>query len=424
MMKNYDVIIIGGGLAGLTASIYLAREGKSVLIVEKGKELGGRANTLNKNGLKFNLGPHGLFQKGAAIRILKELGIHPNGKVADISGYAVYKNKLGKLPFSFTSFLFSNSLTWKGKKEFMHFMSLIQKADLQLFYNISFTDWVNKQFQDEKMKRLLLAFGRLVTYSNDLSSLSVSTVLKLSQAGKVIYIDGGWNSIVNALQTKARQLGVEIETNKNVKMIDHDQIVKSISLSDGTEIKANSVLVTSSPKELYSMVKNADKTSVREFNKLIAVRAACLDIALKNLPNPSCNFALGIDEPLYYSNHSHSAYLSDHGEHVIHLVKYQSIAEVNDPKHDKTELLDLLDRLQPGWNKEVVYQRFLPNIIVANSLPTIENGGLEARPSPIVSDIKGLFIAGDWVGQEGALANASLASAKQAAICILRSNHS
>ena len=35
MKKNYDVIIVGGGLAGLTAAILLSRQKKKVLVVEK-----------------------------------------------------------------------------------------------------------------------------------------------------------------------------------------------------------------------------------------------------------------------------------------------------------------------------------------------------------------------------------------------------
>ena len=42
-MKKYDVIIIGGGFAGIGAAISAAREGVKVLLVEKGNSLGGAA---------------------------------------------------------------------------------------------------------------------------------------------------------------------------------------------------------------------------------------------------------------------------------------------------------------------------------------------------------------------------------------------
>ncbi|MBQ6036313.1 MAG: NAD(P)/FAD-dependent oxidoreductase, partial [Lachnospiraceae bacterium] len=34
-MQTYDIIIVGGGPAGLTAAIYARRNGKSVLLLEK-----------------------------------------------------------------------------------------------------------------------------------------------------------------------------------------------------------------------------------------------------------------------------------------------------------------------------------------------------------------------------------------------------
>jgi len=46
--KTWDCVIIGGGIAGLTASIYLAQAGKSVLVLEKSNKLGGRGKTTKK----------------------------------------------------------------------------------------------------------------------------------------------------------------------------------------------------------------------------------------------------------------------------------------------------------------------------------------------------------------------------------------
>lgn len=47
MNKVYDVLIIGGGVAGMSAAVYTKRSGKSVAMIEK-NTLGGTTATLNK----------------------------------------------------------------------------------------------------------------------------------------------------------------------------------------------------------------------------------------------------------------------------------------------------------------------------------------------------------------------------------------
>jgi hypothetical protein len=54
--KSYDVVIVGGGLAGLSAAVYLTDRGKTVLLLEKEKELGGLAAGVTLNGLRFDRG--------------------------------------------------------------------------------------------------------------------------------------------------------------------------------------------------------------------------------------------------------------------------------------------------------------------------------------------------------------------------------
>ena len=42
---HYDVIVVGGGIAGVCASVASARQGLSVLLIEKGVNLGGLATS-------------------------------------------------------------------------------------------------------------------------------------------------------------------------------------------------------------------------------------------------------------------------------------------------------------------------------------------------------------------------------------------
>jgi len=74
-----------------------------------------------------------------------------------------------------------------------------------------------------------------------------------------------------------------------------------------------------------------------------------------------------------------------------------------------------MDLVQPGWRSVVVERRYLPSITVSHALVSAKGGGFGGRPGPAIPGINGLFVAGDWVGSQGLLLDASVASAKQAA---------
>src|ERR1700743_3081295 len=50
-MAEYDVVVIGAGLGGLTAGAILAREGRKVLIVERSNSVGGAASSYKSGDL-------------------------------------------------------------------------------------------------------------------------------------------------------------------------------------------------------------------------------------------------------------------------------------------------------------------------------------------------------------------------------------
>ena len=76
MAENYyDTVVVGGGIAGLTATVYLARAGKKVLLIEKNDVCGGLVNTFSHNGFKFDAGVRALLDAGIIYTMLKDLNI-------------------------------------------------------------------------------------------------------------------------------------------------------------------------------------------------------------------------------------------------------------------------------------------------------------------------------------------------------------
>lgn len=72
---TYDVIIVGGGMAGLTAAAFLAKAGLKVLLCEKEKKVGGLVNSFDYQGFVFDGGIRGIENSGIIHPMLQQLGI-------------------------------------------------------------------------------------------------------------------------------------------------------------------------------------------------------------------------------------------------------------------------------------------------------------------------------------------------------------
>jgi all-trans-retinol 13,14-reductase len=78
---KYDIIIIGGGLGGLTAGAKLAKEGKSVLLIEQHSKPGGCATTFSRHDFILEVGLHemdGPSPRDMKNRIFSELDVFGN----------------------------------------------------------------------------------------------------------------------------------------------------------------------------------------------------------------------------------------------------------------------------------------------------------------------------------------------------------
>ncbi|MCU1349378.1 MAG: putative dehydrogenase [Acidobacteria bacterium] len=447
MSKN--VVIVGGGIAGLAASIFLARGGRSVTIFDRRRALGGRAVTHLRTGFRFNLGPHALYRAGVGAQVYRDLGVPVVGGKVKSSGEVIYKGERYRLPAGPFSLLATGFLSARAKIEGSALLLRLWRIDpRRAGGDMTAREWLDANVSNERLREYVEALMRLATYSADTDRQSAAAALaqvRLAMRG-VLYIDEGWQKLVDALHSHAVAAGVNFVTSMRIVRVEHDGAVQGVELggleledrndtqslalpdlagdgASGTRIPAGTVILAVDPGTASELTGGAVGVDGAR-----AVIAACLDVGLSKLPASKPLFALGIDQPLYYSVHSAYAQLTPRNGALIHLARYRkepaTVTAELDPdgavrrratvSEDEQQLESLLDDLQPGWRDLLVHRRFLPSMTVTNALS--EPG----RPRPTVqTPIRGLYLAGDWVGSEGQLSDAALASARAAAKAIL-----
>jgi phytoene dehydrogenase-like protein len=414
-------VVVGGGVAGLIAAIRLAQANPNfrVEIYEKGETLGGRARTTHRDAVQFNQGPHALYLAGAAYRSLKELGVtirgkQPNPPVQELirAGHAY------KLPLSLTNILLTRGLSFRAKLEILKFLKALPTLDWSLRQGLTVSDWLTQTFRTQDIRDFVRLLIRLTSYSNHPERQSAGVAIRQMQAGMagVLYLDGGWQSLVDQLVEMATAAGVAIRSHANVSRIEiEDGRAIGIVLKDGERIAADVVIAATTLQQADQLIPAEYAASIHHrAATTVPARTACLDIALTAVPRPRAAFALGFNEPLYLSNHSLSARLADRAS-VFHAAWY--LGEDEEGTAMRTRIENALDLVQPGWRNVTTALRFLPNMIAASAVDDAASGGYVGRPSVTVDDVAGLFVCGDWVGDEGCLVDASAASAEKAAKC-------
>lgn len=422
--ESYDVAVIGAGLGGLIATALLAQRDKRVLLVEQRGEPGGRAASQVRREFIFNQGAHALYQGGPAAKTLEELKVDYSGSYPADDLKALSGGKIEQLPAGLLSLLSTKLLRFKSKLELVRFLATVGFIKTDGLDAVSSGEWWKRQFTQPDAMALVEALGRVTTYCNAPESFSAAALvrqLQLATKGGVRYLDGGWQTLVDCLMTRLYVMdNVETSFGSGVKVAIKDGTAIGVQYAPGRIKHAKSVLVTAGPGVVTSMAGGESAYLTSKCKELVPIKAACLDVALSELPNRDCKFLLDIDTPRYFSVHSEYARLvPENGGALIHTMYYLKPGEQSDAKASRTVLEELLEIAQPGWKQYLVDTKFLPDMTVAFGYPDIRTGGFGGRPDPVVPDVKNLYIAGDWVGPSNMLFDATVNSVRLAVDAIL-----
>jgi phytoene dehydrogenase-like protein len=410
-MSTKPHIVAGGGLAGLTAALDLARRGSSVTLLEQTGHLGGRAATLVENGFYLNWGPHALYAGGEAYRTFEEWKIPFSGHAPRLGrrgAFAVHGGRLHRFPATPAALLQTSAFRIVEKPAAALGLRKLLTADPATAHGITAAEWIARHLPSRTVGQFAAALIRVSTYCADLDLMTAEAALRqvqLGARGGVRYLDGGWQTLVEGLRAACEAAGVRIETGAVVARVEPG----TIHLSGGRTIAHGGAILAVSPPV-------CERLTDKPLPNLDPIRAACLDLGLRRPPDGAARFALGMDCSFYLSAHSAWARLiaegsAPEGATLVHVAKYLRQKE----RADRRELEAFADLAMPGWRNELLTARFLPEMTVSHAV-----AARQGRPDVDALGMDDVRIAGDWVGPEGMLADAAVSSARRAVRSLLQ----
>ena len=397
MENHFDVVVVGAGLAGLAAAATTVRGGARTVVLEAHRP-GGRARTTQRDGFTLNLGGHALYCNGSGRRVLADLGVEPAGSAPPLGRYTgSVDGTLHLLPTGPGSLVRSSLLGVRSKVQLGGLLARLPRMSSAELAGRSVRAWLDEVGLRPDADALMIALIRLGTYCPDVDHFGADAALaqlQIAASGGVHYLHGGWSPLTDALGQ-----GTEVRSLTPVRTLEPAAGQIEVGTDEGPVIGRQVVIAAGSPAAARSLLPEPP-----DWGDLGGpVTAACLDLAVRRIPAPG--YVLGIDAPVYATTQGPPARQAPAGQSVVAVLRYGS----RSAELDRSELGEYR-RLCGVSDDDVVFERFLASMTVAGTMPRAEAGGMRGRPTVDDSGTAGILLAGDWIGPDGLLADAALAS--------------
>jgi len=367
-----EITVIGGGVAGLAAAITCAENGTNVKLLEAHEQLGGRARS-SDGAYKANLGPHAIYTGGVLWNWLTTRDLMPAVAPPPLTGVRFhYGGAVHRTP---PLSLIPPGLRLRGRTAPV---------------DHDFRSWVSDH-ADRRTADFLSALAGVYTFYHDPGELSAAFVwertqrLLLNPRPAARFIIGGWTRLVEALERRARELGVQILTGERVETLARPPVIVALELRDARTLLGQETLRWPSGRTL------------------------CLDLGLRERRGDPW-IVSDLETAGWIERYTaHDPSLAPDGEQLVQAQMPIRPDESADAAAARLERL--LDLSLEDWRKRVTWRR---RQVMDGRSGALDLPGTTWRDRPAIDRGGGIFLCGDQVAADGCLSEVSFASAIQA----------
>src|ERR1017187_4999710 len=204
-MNNHAIIILGGGMTGLSAAWNLEKKGFTyIVLIEGGARAGGKIETIKQDGFLVEKGPDSfIITKPYAIDLVHELGLD-NELISPKTNrfFILDNNKFIRppkgmnmmVPINLHAFLESKFFNWPAKHR------ILEESLIPPFLSDddeSFADFIERRFGEDMLN---MYAGPLFTgiYATPAEELSMNATFRMLKK-----MEQQWGSITRAIKQQA-----------------------------------------------------------------------------------------------------------------------------------------------------------------------------------------------------------------------------
>lgn len=268
VMSQHDVIIIGGGISGMSLAHYCAKAGLKPLVMEKNGQMGGTFNTCRTDNFWFELGAHTCYNSyGTLVDLLGETG--SLGKIIkpDSVGYKLI-TKAGitsiMSQMSFPELVFSLPKMFGAK---------MAGETVESFYS--------KIFGKKNFARVIGPMFNAVICQES-SEFPADMLFKKRPRRKEVLkkfsLQGGLQSLTDAI---AADPAVETVAGKEVQGVDFAADVFTVTTTDGSIFQAKYLALATPSEPAAKLLQQSFPEIARRLAPLLAEKVETLGVIVK-----------------------------------------------------------------------------------------------------------------------------------------------